>query len=980
MNQSVSKTDSTVTKTFFPCLSVGDSIIAPELEIKDLGGTPPSKCVRVSLIANSLQGPEAKGLRDAFGIDEEDLKLTPLKIIGMLGISLDPSIEKLLKDTPRISALDYFYHSGTKAISFNAEVEAEIGSVTGSLSMDILSAPNGTIDPLTPEASKNKKAIILGVNLGVELPLDELLPLVDPADLPRFELGVHLLHSNRDIDKKGIDRILELGEGVRKDAGSGKDAGSLASLAGAELKQGFSLVPTIRIGDVTIPLRLALPSSQKDEKGNVVSKKSPPAKPQGGAVPANKQLGPISIDNFGVGFEDGDIVLSVDGSLRLSAFQMALLGLALEVNLAKLMKGDITGVGFDLDGLFMAFGQGSVAISGGFLRMEIGEGDKKRTEYVGQLGIKAGTLSIIGLGAYSRLLNGDTSLFIYAALNFPLGGIPQFFVEGLSLGFGYNRGINVPGAHEINRFPLVSALSGEAAAGSMPPEIAQLREKMEALSRHLPAISGQYVLAAGIKFSTFKQVVGLVVVMVEFGERFALHVAGLATLALPPRETGIPTVAGLEMGFKISFVPEEGMIGIEAALTENSFLLSKDARLTGGFAFYSWFLGDNAGDFVISMGGYHPKFARPAHYPIVPRLGFLWRVSDILSFKGGMYATLTPLAIMAGGSIEAILRTGKLDAQFGAKIDFIIYWQPFSYDARFSIAISVAYELLFFTARTELGADLHVWGPDFSGTARIDWAIFSFDIAFGAAKTKPKPKPIEWAQFEKSHLPKKPTEFSQPAITAGELGVQKDDKEEWHLVDPDAFELRIDSQIPINAVEIGNTEEEGPAFHIAPMGGDKGATVDDWKMAVTVERPGNVGFVVEGIRKNHPIALWGKDFQPDIKGKERILSLLSGAMIRPGPGKPPKFTEPVDADAFAFQDIVENDPFWQWGAPLGDAVRADATKADDSARIRNTLSEDTVADRRAGIGQWFGHAGELSLSRMRGNLDSAFVGVPQIVQ
>ena len=68
--------------------------------------------------------------------------------------------------------------------------------------------------------------------------------------------------------------------------------------------------------------------------------------------------------------------------------------------------------------------------------------------------------------------------------------------------------------------------------------------------------------------------------------------------------------------------PEQGLLGIDGILTENSFLLTPDCRLSGGFAFYTWFKGTHAGDFVVTVGGYHPKFNVPAHYPKPARIQF----------------------------------------------------------------------------------------------------------------------------------------------------------------------------------------------------------------------------------------------------------------------------------------------------------------------------------------------------------------------
>ena len=59
-----------------------------------------------------------------------------------------------------------------------------------------------------------------------------------------------------------------------------------------------------------------------------------------------------------------------------------------------------------------------------------------------------------------------------------------------------------------------------------------------------------------------------------------------------------------------------------------------------------WFSGPHAGEFVLTLGGYHPSFHRDG-YPVVPRLGFVWTVSSFLVIKGESYFALTSEAMMA---------------------------------------------------------------------------------------------------------------------------------------------------------------------------------------------------------------------------------------------------------------------------------------------------------------------------------------------
>ena len=188
--------------------------------------------------------------------------------------------------------------------------------------------------------------------------------------------------------------------------------------------------------------------------------------------------------------------------------------------------------------------------------------------------------------------------------------------------------------------------------------------------------SGEFWFAAGISFTSFALVDGVAVVSVAIGDGLEIALLGLARMALPRPELALVSI---ELGLIARFSSSEGVLWIQAQLTDNSWILDESVRLTGGFAFVTWFAGPNAGQFVLTLGGYHPSFKRP-DYPVVPRLGFQWSVSTQITVKGEAYFALTSEAVMAGGSLTASADFGSAWAtvKFGA--DGIVYFDPFRYD------------------------------------------------------------------------------------------------------------------------------------------------------------------------------------------------------------------------------------------------------------------------------------------------------------
>ena len=124
-------------------------------------------------------------------------------------------------------------------------------------------------------------------------------------------------------------------------------------------------------------------------------------------------------------------------------------------------------------------------------------------------------------------------------------------------------------------------------------------------------------------------------------------------MSLPSKQFNIGYV---ELAFLAYFDSKEQVLWVEASLTDASYLFDKNCRLTGGFALVSWF---NRGEFLLSLGGYHPKFKAPSYYPTVQRLGFNWKPFSKLTVKGEAYFTICSSAVMLGGALSAAYKAGR---------------------------------------------------------------------------------------------------------------------------------------------------------------------------------------------------------------------------------------------------------------------------------------------------------------------------------
>lgn len=515
--------------------------------------------------------------------------------------------------------------------------------------------------------------------------------------------------------------------------------------------------------------------------------------------PLDKTIGPLQLRRIGGEWADGKLGILLDAEVALAGLKVGLAGLAVKVPPSKLSKLAFSDLEFALDGLELAFSRGPVSIAGALLKTFEGG----RVGYAGAASIRAASFSIAAIGAYSTTEKDEPAFFIFGAYAGVIGGPPCFVVTGIAAGFGYNRAITLPEIDEVRDFPLVSLVLGASEGGSGKDS---LLESLGAES-HFPPVSGQYWLAAGVRFTSFKLVDAFALVTVQFGARFELALLGVATLRQPPAPAPRALVF-VEMALKVRFAPDDGLLSVMAVLTANSFLFDTRCKLTGGFAFCVWLpptdpkVVNRAGDFVLTLGGYHPKFQAPAHYPGVPRIGFDWQLPECgVAIKGEAYFALTPSFIMAGARLSAVFRAGDFSAWFDAHADFLIGWAPLHYEAEVGVRIGAAYVLrlgsIACTLSFELAASLTIWGPPFAGEAYVDLGIFAVTIPIGDRAAPRQPEKIWWKDFEQTFLPPSPVAI---AIAAG-LVEEHGGAGGYVVVNPSELCLAVESFIPIVELE-----------------------------------------------------------------------------------------------------------------------------------------------------------------------------------
>jgi hypothetical protein len=546
-----------------------------------------------------------------------------------------------------------------------------------------------------------------------------------------------------------------------------------------------------------------------------------------------KTFGPVCFERIGLQYQDSTLFFLLDASLTFSALSFAMEGLGIGSALTKFEPKA------HLDGIAVSFSSGPVKITGGILAVPESQLPKDVDyEYVGQVTIAVEPYMIAGVAAYAKV-SGKPSFFLFAQIQGEFGGPPAFFITGFMGGFGYNSKLALPEPDQVYKFPFIAGLDDPTIFGTTPTPMSVLDVITGSGGKTTAWVTpsvGDYWIAAGVMFTSFELVLGHALLAVEFGDEFEVALLGLASTSLPQGAT-TDAYAYIELQLEMIFKPDDGYFGLTASLTPNSFVIVKECHLTGGFAFCLWF-GPNkhAGDFVVTVGGYHPAFVVPDWYPRPARVGFNWQVDSDVTIKGGAYFALTPCAVMAGGSLEVLFESGSIKAWFTAYADLLITWKPFHFKADIGISIgaSVRVDLLFTTVTLtfELGATLELWGPPTGGIAHIHLSIVSFSVPFGASEGGGPPPPLVWEDFT-ALLPQPKEGTKNLAASANTtppplvLGVQanrgltrQDSSGKW-FVRADELIFSTESAVPATAVNFqgGGTPTLAPgATPITPPG------------------------------------------------------------------------------------------------------------------------------------------------------------------
>lgn len=239
-----------------------------------------------------------------------------------------------------------------------------------------------------------------------------------------------------------------------------------------------------------------------------------------------KGFGPVYFERIGVQYQDSALWFLLDASLTAAGLTLTVEGLGFGSPL------NVFSPSFRIQGLGLDYRNAVVEIGGAFVHTLVSNQGKTYDEYDGMATLRVKQFNLGAIGSYAYL-DDHPSLFVYAVLDFPLGGPAFFFVTGLSAGFGYNRSLIVPPIEQIASFPLVAeAISGPPSTVNSDPQ-QTIQTELALLRQYIPPSIGEMFLTAGIRFNSFRLIDSFALLTVSFGQHFEVDLLGLSTAIIP---------------------------------------------------------------------------------------------------------------------------------------------------------------------------------------------------------------------------------------------------------------------------------------------------------------------------------------------------------------------------------------------------------------------------------------------------------------
>jgi hypothetical protein len=368
-----------------------------------------------------------------------------------------------------------------------------------------------------------------------------------------------------------------------------------------------------------------------------------------------------------------------------------------------------------------------------------------------------GFISSTGPGAYGGVLSFEMlamGLQAFGLLQLPVAGQSLSFVAilsvefpppGIQLSFGFSLN-GVGGVVAVNRrldAPSLDAaiLDGSATQLLFPVDpAAHALTIIATLGRVFPAADGHLVVGPMLQIGWGGRIITLsLAVILDLPSPVQFVILGRLELALPDPEVPLVLLqATLDGTFEISPIPQTH---VTASLGGSNIA---GMQLHGDLFFL--IRGGDDPLFVLSIGGFHPRYARPQGVPALERVQLDLVPPGFPGLRSETYFAVTSNSVQFGAHLQLCDEIAGCGVDGWFDFDALFLWDPvfaFSVHVSAGVAVQVLGETLM-----GVSFDLVLEGPapwHIHGTGSVDLFLFSasldFDVSWGAAPAALPPPP-----------------------------------------------------------------------------------------------------------------------------------------------------------------------------------------------------------------------------------------------
>lgn len=369
------------------------------------------------------------------------------------------------------------------------------------------------------------------------------------------------------------------------------------------------------------------------------------------------------------------------------------------------------GVGLSLDA--------GVIKGGGYLFL-----DFEREEYAGALELVFSewiALKAIGL-ITTRMPDGSKGFSLLIIITAEFG-------TGFQLGFGFTL-IGVGGILGLNRVVAIQALSNGVRTGAIenvmfPKDvIANAPRIISDLRQFFPLQQSIFLVGpmAKLGWGTPALITGQLGAIIEFPS-INITIVGVIKVVLPDEKADI---LRLQVNFIGRFEPANRLLWFYAELYDSRVLF---ITLEGGFGLLlNW--GDNA-NFVLSAGGFHPRYAPPPlPFPEPPRIAVNILNESYARIRIEAYFAVTSNSVQFGARAELFFGVSDFNIDGHLAFDALFQFDPFYFSFGLSVSLSVK---VFGVGLFSVGFKGLLEGPTpwhIEGKGEISLLFFSLSVPF----------------------------------------------------------------------------------------------------------------------------------------------------------------------------------------------------------------------------------------------------------